>query len=1047
MPESQAIDKSAIWTRLWEKLVLTAGDQKKLQSERGFADEVISKLGFRTSQAQNRAIIDSLADDFPVAQLERLGILVKGDDGYFANGIFCGWGPTGDYVKNADGSFKLDRHSSKIRERKQGVNPILIPYLDAGGKVETLRPHKDNVRRPDAVDDLDEDYTGLSVYCPHILRTVSTSNLFTDAQRGFCVLTEGEYKATALFQAGIPALAMPGIQSARNGAFRRKLVQLLKDFQITDVVICFDNEIKDDPAFPNYKADEWDRVDTIVYARYTAATLYREGIKSTKIANLPDDWRVRGKADWDSSLARFVNEAGGDIHKGTVNARREFLKVLRGARIEQDCRDLFASTLHRIIEAKLARLYHVPMCPIGGDNERRLGWKIKKLQDVPGDEDYRLQLGQAFVNVQGVHYTRKPIKKWKDDEFGAIKRARDTARQTGEWARYNYYKELIAGLPFPISNFAARCNFRLVSSEGRIEYLLNVRNIHNERTEQHVRITADELCRRTEFHKWAIANVRGSWAGGEKDSQALMMDFQAQSAFREIHEIDTYGYSDKCNLWKFADRAFTPDGKMILPDKDMVFWYNGIGYQTDFDKQRIGDGFSQGAPTLGELDVGAAIDSFILFAEHLKAAVGDYGGWLAVGAILAYAVHPEIFRTYMGVPGLWFTGRRGGGKSTIAEWLIQIWGFNAKLNISLGPDTTYTSIGRELSKYGCLSLPFDEFDATQTDPRVQEMLKNAFTRLSGRKATFDGTKHTRGVKPETTPFVLGENSSRNSATRSRYINLSILDEKSFGDKKARLLEMNKSAHLFPNIGHFIMKNRSKFAELVLDQVNKWVDDPVVAKFVPRIRERFISGLPMAAFISSAMLLRDHANEEAKQKLTAILDQQAEFHTFAMEHGSESQKEVTDTSYVNTFWQDVLNIIQTGGTHVNYRRFFSLKYADIDEENRIKCSKDHHGPDMTPVMFMAYDSAYHIYSQEIRKAGKEARLSITDLARELKREKYWVRPKKDESHKMSIEGVGRPVCWVFDLTEHPLGEELIDALDAKTAAARAGGTNGSDTDEL
>lgn len=1047
MPDT--IEPTQIWTRLWEQLVLTAADHEKLKCERGFSDETIAALGFKTSQASNRSIIEDLAKQFLPEELARLGILIRGDDGYFPNSIFCGWGPTGDFVTNTDGSFKLDRKGKKIRERKPGVNPILIPYLDASGKVETLRPHKDNVRRDNSIDGLDEDYTALHIYCAHLLRTIATSKHFSDAQKNFCVLTEGEYKAAALFQCGIPAIAMPGIQSARNQAFRRRLVSMLRQFDIREVVICFDNEIKDDPKFPNYKSDEWDRVDTIVYARYTAATLYREGIKSTKIANLPDDWRIEGKADWDSSLARFVHEAR-DTGRGTTTARKEFLKVLRGARIEQDCRDLFASTLHRIIEAKLSRLYHVPMSPIGGDDEHRLGWKIKRLSDDEvGQIDYRYLLGQALMDINGVHYGRKPIMKkgWSEAQLAVLRAGQETARVAGNWTLKKYYDNLLWGLPVALSNFALRCKFRLISADGQMDYLVSVRNIHRESRDQHVRIDAATMSSLKAFREWSIKHAC-TWHGGEKDLQSLTADMQADSAFREIHEIDTYGYSAKCNLWKFADRAFTQDDRELLPDKNLVFWYNGLGYQTDFDKSEVGRGFSQGAPKLGDLNVEEAVATFNLFARHLLGAVGDFGGWLAIGLILSYAVHPEVFRTYMGSPGLWFTGRRGGGKSTIAEWLIQIWGFNPKLNISLGPDTTYTSVGRELSKYGCLPLPFDEFDATQTDPRVQEMLKNAFTRLAGRKATFDGTKQTRGVKPETTPFVLGESSSRVSATRSRYLNLSILDEKATGDKKARLLEMNANAHLFSNLGHFVMANRCAFAESVMDRLNTWVDDAVVAKFVPQIRQRFISGLPFCAFVAAAKLLHPHAKGEARDELASALAMEPDFHSFAMEHGGESQKEVSDTSYVSKFWQDVLNIMQTGSAHLNYRRYFALRFADIDDEDhRIKGAYETNGSELTPVMFMAYDSAYHIYQQEIRKSGNEARLSIADLARELKRERYWVRPKHNESHKMSIEGVGRPVCWAFDLVQHPFGEEFIDALDAKNSSARAGGNHNSPADDM
>lgn len=1048
---------SAVWHRLWEKLILTAADRQNLQEVRGFSDEVIDKLGFKSSQAQNRPILEALCEEFPPDQLARAGVLFKSDEGnFYPNRVFCGYGRTGEFLLNADGSFKLSRAGKKQPERKAGLNPTLIPYLGADGKVEIIKPHKDNVPNPVDVDKLDDEFTGHHLYCEQILRIVSTSKHYTDGLKNFCLITEGEFKAAALLQCGIPALGLPGIHSVRNVPFRRHLIEVLKRFGITDVVICFDNEIKDDPDLPNYKADEWARVDTIVYARYTAATLYREGIKSTKIANLPDEWRRDGKADWDGALARFVKEAG-DIEKGTVNARREFLKVIKAARIEQDCRDLFASTLHRIIEAKLARLYHVPRCPVGGDNERRLGWSFKRLDNIPAALDYRYQLAHGFTEVYGVHYTRKPVKKqWREDELAAIAHERDTAKDKLDWPRYHYFKELMLGIPKPLSNFKLSCKFKLISADGKMEYLVSVRNIHKEHTEQHVRIDGGTLSSLREFRKWLLSNVgvSGTWHGGERDLQDLTADMQADSAFREIHEIDTYGFSDQCNLWKYADRAFTPDDKELLPDKDMVFWYNGIGYQTDFDKRRIGDGFKQGAPTLGQYDEAAAIESFLLLKKHIFYAIGDFSGWLAIGAVVAYAVHPEIFRTYMGVPGIWFTGRGGGGKSTIAEWLIQIFGFNPKINTSLKSGTTHTSIGRELSKYGCLPLPLDEFDATKTDERIQGQLHNAFTRLADLKATYDNTKRTRGVKPETTPFVLGENSCRNSTTRGRYINISILDTKAVGDRAGRLKEMNAGASKFPNLGHFIMRNRTRYADKVMSKLEAWVSDPVIAKFVPPVRQRFISGLPYAAFIVLAEMLRDTTNDsELKGEFTDLLTMETDFRTFAMEHGSESQKEVTDTSYVNEFWQDLLNLIQVSDGHLRFKRFFSIKYADIVEDEdlagvrRIVKTSEIPRDDRTPVMFVAYDAAYHIYTQEIRKGGREARLSIGDLKRELKREKYWLWPKKDESHKMSIEGIGRPVCWVFDLIQHPYGEQLIDALQAKHSDPQNSPTSGQTEADL
>jgi hypothetical protein len=913
--------------------------------------------------------------------------------------------------------------------RKAGVNPILIPYLDAAGECFLLRPHKDNVRRPDGIDDLDEDYCGLHVYCAHLLRVVGMSPPYSEEHKNFCVITEGEFKALALIQAGIPAVAVPGIQQIQNSVFRERLVTLLRNFGKTDVVICFDNECKDDPAYPKYyKADEWKRVDTVVYARLTAQKLYQCGIARTRIAYLPDDWRVEGKADWDGALSTFVKEAGG-IAKGAEKARRDFLRVLKTARYDKDCRDLFAGNFQRLVEAKLVKLNHVRQCPIGGDEEMSLGRRIRKLQSQSVGADEAYALGHAFINVVGKHYERKP-RRWKDEELAAVKKSRDIAKAEKNWLLHRYYEELLAGYPDPISNCAIRCQYRLITVDGKMHYLLTVHTVNREETEQHLRISGEQLCRPAELHNWLITYAKAAWMGGIKSTQRLVADIQADSAHREIHEVESYGYSEYCDLWKFGDRAFTADGKTILPDENMVFWHNGIGFQTDFSKVRMGDGFKMGAPALGELDVKLAVESFVLLHENLFAAIGDYDAWLALGQILSYAAHPEIFRAYKGAPGLWFVGPKGSGKSTIAEWLVQIWGFPLKPFPSLTQGTTQVGVTRELAKYGCLPIPFDEFDALRTDPRVQSSLKNAFGRVSDTKGTFDSSKRTRSVEPTTTPFVLGENSSSEPATRSRYVNISVLEERATGDKKKRLRVMNAAAPNFRHIIHFIMQNRTEFVAKTMARLAAWVADPAIAKFITDQRQIFVSGAPFAAFMSVAELLQKHATGDMVAEFDEIMRHEVNFRTFAMQHGAESEKEGAEASFLMVFWTEIKTILEIGAVS-HFRKFFHLKYARLDPKKH-QILEEFNAPQdgLTPIMYLAPNPVYMLYEQDQRRSDKKPRLSMRDLRSELRRQRYWVNPPDNatHSHRVTFPGHGRETgCWCFDLSEHPLGGDFIELL--------------------
>src|SRR5207244_8045436 len=182
-------------------------------------------------------------------------------------------------------------------------------------------------------------------YCPFLLASC------TATIEGTAILTEGEFKAGALFQCGIPVLAIPGISFVRNPVFRAELIAIIRRFAITDLVIVFDNEVKDDPAFTSrYKPDPSDRYDTQMWAEYIAIDLGREHFGphkgNVRIGVLPDNLREDGKVDFDSALSYFVRQRR-DVTRGTEAARKTFQKVIDDARLQRQARDLFPSESRR----------------------------------------------------------------------------------------------------------------------------------------------------------------------------------------------------------------------------------------------------------------------------------------------------------------------------------------------------------------------------------------------------------------------------------------------------------------------------------------------------------------------------------------------------------------------------------------------------------------------------------------------------------------------------------------------------------------------------
>ncbi len=1013
MEEVQEIDPSIIWKAFHDGIGLSTDHHNELREKRGFSDDIIlEKLKFRTSCKQNYAHIESLLKQFPGHQLGKIGLATFKDGAWKPAAQYCGYGRT-------------NRRDPETGEHIWDyIDPILIPYFDDSGRITTIRPHKGNPKRPKELGEGDESWQALHVYCPYILR-------ITPIERHTVVITEGEFKAAALMQAGIAAVAFPGIHSIRNFKFRSALIELLQRHGVANLVIAFDNETKDDPALKEkYKPDPWDRYDALVYAKYTGISLEKEGFRC-RLAILPEEWKVNGKADWDGALADLVRNSR-SIESGTKKAASEFRSVIAGASPIAEL-DLFATEAERIVQAKLSRLFHAPLCPHGDKEMLSVARQIMKAKAVKvtigKDAEIEItgeEMAAKLRTCVGRYYARKQITKCPQGRADIIT-ARVIAKDSQDWATVKFCDQLLLGFPEAISNFTLRCDFSLRSQEGKVEYLVTVSNVHKERTETHVRLTPGTMAKLTEFRKWCN-ELKCTWAGGEKDLQNLTMDIQAYCAFREIVEIEAYGYHADTKMWKFGDRAFTHDGKVILPDKNNVFWYEGVGYQTDFNTTKLGAGFEpQGAPILGELDIAKAANAFILFTKHLYGAVGGYDGWLALGAILAYAVHPELHRDYTGAPGLWVTGRKSSGKSTVIRWLMRIYGFHGRES-TLSPGTTGTFVARYLSKYSSLPTWFDEFDALLTQQPVQSMFKDAFGRLASGKATYDGSRRTRSVPLETTPVVSGETGTRDAATRSRYTQVVMLEAKSKGNPSERLRIMNNAVDDFRHLGHFLMKNRAAFTKYFLTMLGLWEKSVKVTEFISSQRDRWVAGVPNCAVMITAKFLSDQC-EERREELQSILAQEGQFTDFTLLHGAESHLETAETSFISQFWTDIVGMISTGGLDSKY---FRLRWVKSDPDNKAvesTGSKPHLLEGWRPALYMAYESVYLIYEQQIRMAQRNARLSRQDLVRELKREDYWIKPKGGSSHQVRfIEGEKtRSTCWAFDLTLHPFGSRLVSAL--------------------
>ncbi len=1135
-----------VWHALWKKLPLTSEDHAKLLTKRGFSPETIRTHGIRSNNISNKSHVESLEEHYSHSLLLAEGIYKEdGRGGPRPVGQFFGYGITGE----------KDPETGKPIF---GVTePPLIPYFDSNGIPIYLRPHKGGVKRPkDEMEDIEifEDEDEGRTCASHVFVPIGFATLVAQWD-GLAVLTEGEFKAIAGTQCDIPIIACPGISFVANPEFRRKLIAVLEEAGVTDLVIIFDHEIKDDPKYPKrYKPDPENQCDTEVYAEYTMRVLrpwisQRHG--SSRVGQLPVEHMVDGKADFDGILALCVSRSG--LEAGTREARRIFKATIDNASAAPSA-DLFPSKKRRIIECKLERRFHTPCLSVGGKRELALAKRFRLFDPATG-RPVDQELADAMESVIGCYYLRKKPEKdersvrskaigseGRDEDGKTVDRSGLKGRiadleeqlrtidgprngkvvemaegQTGVQIRAKLkilYSQLAAqwerikGVPASISTFTLVCEYKLHNADGMVDRLVRVvRQRSNKRISETTlrRITPADLSRLADFRRWCLgvgdAVFGGSGGGGDKDLQDLCMDMDHHSYLRDIHELDTFGLHQESNIWFFGDCAHPPVGTPIHADKSNIFWNDGTGYQiTSTSAENTVNAFCQMTPRLlaphdarakpsnpawikrvrealieaGPKDHRDAIDLadkmiadkaspdcdklieaapnasrdklrealtagiFSQASDDFFDTIGDYDGWTSIGLVLAYAIGPELTRQG-GHPGIWLTGKMSSGKTTIGRWLMRIWGFPELGGIKLGAkSSSAVGLNRGLTQYSNLPLLLDEYRRDTIDPEKEEALRGAFDRSGGLKGIADGTKKTRNPIAKTTPIVMGESSSGDGATRSRYAQIHVSLHKRLGDGAARYVRMQQDCKHYYLIGRWLMENRTEFTEGALDTLATWMHSETVRAHIHNDRVRLVYGTAYACYRTAAALLG-----------TLSIARDTEFQQFLMKHGEQGLADVVEETFLARFWSDVITMRQRNKDFGNY---MELRYVKFNDDGSLTpCPANtpdkQADPNAKHVCYVGYQPLFDAYQVHKRSRGEDIPLSLGDVRREMEKEPYWIPlPKSAASercHRIRIRGT-KTSCWVIILERVegdepeerrpficPFAEDLINVLTPET----------------
>lgn len=1052
------------WDALYHSMILNARDADILRTKRGFDERTIKSLGFKTNNRANAARVEAVADEdrWSREQLLSLGILKVRRNRPEPNNQLVGLGITKE--KDEDGEPIWD-----------WVEPIIIPYLDTDGHAFYLRPHKGGLKQER--DEFDEDFTSSHVYCPFLLSD------FTSTFDGTVIITEGEFKAAAAWQARVPCLAIPGISFGKNKAFRKELVDLLRKIQATNVVIIFDNEIKGDPRFKDrFKPDPYDREDTIVWAMYLARDL-KDDFESVTVGKLPDEWLIEGKADIDGALAAFVHGVKDHPVFALKNGYEEGSKLLRRGLLQaidaSEKPDAFLKALpaarRNIIKNKLERRWNPPELKSGGDHEEKMTRRFLRLdhEGNPIDE----QLAHAFRKVHGCYYTRKRPSKddaklysirinsldrqiavygampaqEKDDIPGVGVEEIDglTKEERAELGptlsqlrdeRAALYERL-KGMPHAITDCTLRCDYKKHGSDGQVVRLVRIKNCRSGKwSDRLYDLNAASSCAPKNFREWGLGTGQCVWSGNQEELDTMMLDLDNSVEGRNIFEINAYGHSKASGLWFFGDCAFSPEGHILEADASNIIWHEGMGYQVDPSVEDRGTSFEQRAPLMlcaQETAANAAknpTDILHAMCGDLLEIIGDYDAWIFIGNLASYAIAPELIKYYGGHPGAWLYGVRGGGKTTIARWGMRIWGFGHLDGIAIDDRTTPVGMNRTLSQYSNLPVWFEEYRHSTVTPQKEAVLRGAFDRNSGAKGMPDGSNRTKSAKVFTTPIVTGESSSSDAATRSRYTQFNIAKSRRKPGAENSYSRIQQDCKHYYLIGKYILEHREEFWKLCEPEIRKWWEDnDAVKKQVADERVRYVYAVARASFLALAKML-DVRHDE--------LDY---FDNACIHYAEIALQDVVDETFVNQFWSDVVSGLRTNEIELD---LFEEAVVKINEDGSLsKAAGAVQGAEWTEILYVAAKPIFDQYAVYVRKQGRTPKNELADMRRDIAREKYWLPPPSNSSraHATRIKGATTKVWALIAEAEHencfPWAGEIRELLEHRRGRQAKSGVTG------
>lgn len=459
------------------------------------------------------------------------------------------------------------------------------------------------------------------------------------------------------------------------------------------------------------------------------------------------------------------------------------------------------------------------------------------------------------------------------------------------------------------------------------------------------------------FRTFCLSRGNFIWRGKTEDLLHLWEPMFLESDGRHIIEPDHIGWIESEKMWLFGNIALPAEGHEMRPDGNHTFWTDRKGIKP------IALGVTSGRQVISEGIPYLAMESSAPSIAEIHKKLGDTIGVnysaMALGWVTSVPWMEEVFELYGCFPFLFITGRRGSGKSTIAEWLTNMFGLEN--SGKMASDTTAVGLQRYLAYYSCLPVFVDEYRNTKQITMKNGMLRNVYNRQSagkGIKADFG----IREAKIRGTLIIAGEELPEDNALLTRCLAI-------------RVSDVERPENHF----NWFMKHRSQLSSHILTTIRKKkTSTPTFINVLNESKLHFVSqGMDDRSAINYAVVVAGYF---------IAFGNSPDFGTWITNEAIAQKQEYEQEQAVDVFFDDLL----------------FLKSAKKLEEGFVDYEDGK--------IYLYYHGLYNLWSAEYFKVRGEHGFKASAIRGYMKDEPGFLHTSVD--HRMPPTGANRS-CLVFD----------------------------------